>query len=230
MLQTNFKIKIANQVEDIPVKAIQSFIHLFDDSDQDFEEELTLENLRQLVVKKVRENNNAEQMLNELDIKIALLVKNRITLEEVIKTSKRPQQQLAQSNQIGSQANLFAGAGNFKAVDRETRYRLELYQNLFYILQTQSKYFARLIFLIKQSKIRNFMNHVLLSTFNFANSPREEFLLLNLFQRAIKNEMGSATDIGDFLRGNPVLIQMVVYYNRYVPLLVIAFRLIIYCI
>ncbi len=161
-----------------------------------------------------------EQLLNDLDIKIALLVRNRITLDEVVKMSRaKSKGTLADldrqsNNSLGvSQDGLFSST-NLKSLDKDSRSRLELYQNLFYLLQTQPKYLAKAIFLIKQVKIRSFMDNILLTIFNFANSSREEYLLLKLFQEAIREEMKSVSDVGDFMRGNPVFIKMVVHYNR----------------
>eukprot|EP00158_Paraphelidium_tribonemae_P005840 Partr_v1_DN27551_c0_g1_i1_m30118 putative IQ motif containing GTPase activating protein len=220
-IQSRHKAKIVEKaykslanVDTIPVKAIQSFIHLLDDSDKDFQEELLLENLKQSVVKKIRDNNNSEVLLSDLDIKIALLVRNRITLDEVIRTQKGGAKKLSPSN---SNANLnedMFSSANFKSLDKEARLRLDLYSNLFYILQTSPKYLAKIMFVVKQTKIRSFMDHVVLSLFNYANSSREEYLLLKFFQCAIREEMKTITEIAEFLRGNPVFIKMAVHYNR----------------
>ncbi len=43
------------------------------------------ERMRKTVVQHVRQNETAEQYIDQLDIKIALLVKNKITLDEVVK-------------------------------------------------------------------------------------------------------------------------------------------------
>ena len=47
----------------------------------DFQEELEVARLREEVVTKIRGNQQLEKDLNLMDIKIGLLVKNRITLE-----------------------------------------------------------------------------------------------------------------------------------------------------
>lgn len=47
----------------------------------DFQEELEVARLREEVVTKIRANQQLEKDLNLMDIKIGLLVKNRITLE-----------------------------------------------------------------------------------------------------------------------------------------------------
>src|SRR5256885_7302177 len=45
-----------------------------------------------------------------------------------------------------SQLNSISGPFSLKSLDKESRRRLELYQQLFYLLQTQPIYLARLFF------------------------------------------------------------------------------------
>lgn len=60
---------------------VRKFVHLLDQSDQDFQEELELMKLREEVVTLIRSNQQQENDLNLMDIKIGLLVKNKITLQ-----------------------------------------------------------------------------------------------------------------------------------------------------
>ncbi|KAI3643911.1 hypothetical protein MP228_010075 [Amoeboaphelidium protococcarum] len=218
--QTSRAYQSFQDLEHIPANAIHTFVHLMDDQDKDFQEEVELENLKQEVIKKIRDNNQTETNLNDLDIKIALLVRNRITLDEFMKMDKAAQKKAVMEKEAAAKEKssivgeeMFTSA-NFKSLDKDARRRLELYQNLFYILQTQPKYLAKMIFLVKQTKIRSFMDHVLLTLYNYANSSREEFLLLKFFQQAIHEEMNTVTEVADFLRGNPVFIKIVVHYYR----------------
>lgn len=67
--------------ENPPLTVIRKFVHLLDQSNLDFQEELEVARLREEVVTKIRGNQQLEKDLNLMDIKIGLLVKNRITLE-----------------------------------------------------------------------------------------------------------------------------------------------------
>lgn len=67
--------------ENPPLTVIRKFVYLLDQSDLDFQEELEVARLRGEVVTKIRGNQQLEKDLNLMDIKIGLLVKNRITLE-----------------------------------------------------------------------------------------------------------------------------------------------------
>lgn len=60
---------------------LRKFAYLLDQSDLDFQEELEVTRLREEVVTKIRSNQQLEKDLNLMDIKIGLLVKNRITLQ-----------------------------------------------------------------------------------------------------------------------------------------------------
>ncbi|CAB1339109.1 unnamed protein product [Coregonus sp. 'balchen'] len=68
--------------DDPPMAVVRKFVHLLDHSDQDFQEELDLMRLREEVVTNIRSNQQLENDLNLMDIKIGLLVKNKITLQE----------------------------------------------------------------------------------------------------------------------------------------------------
>lgn len=63
------------------------------------------------------------------------------------------------------------------------------YQHLFYLLQTHPDYLARLIFEMPQTRTTKFMESVILTIFNYASNQREEFLLMKLFEAAMKFEM-----------------------------------------
>lgn len=64
-----------------PLSVVRRFAHLLDQSQQDYLAEAELLTLQDAVVRQIRANQQLEQDLNALDIKIGLLVKNRITLQ-----------------------------------------------------------------------------------------------------------------------------------------------------
>ncbi|KAJ1901064.1 iqgap- protein [Kickxella alabastrina] len=177
-MQNMYRAKLAGKayrtltVEDTPPtpKLVQSCAPLLEDTDQDLEEELELERLRQKAVRQIRENQQTGRVLDQLDIKIALLVRNRISLDEIVHQTRRHFRFLEELRRPASMtlpggglrsaytslglANVAAAASNslysLKNMDKESRKRLEGYQNLFYLLQTQPIYLARLLFLINQ--------------------------------------------------------------------------------
>ena len=64
-----------------PLSVVHRFVHLLNQSQEDFLAEAELLKLQEEVVRKIRSNQQLEQDLNLMDIKIGLLVKNRITLQ-----------------------------------------------------------------------------------------------------------------------------------------------------
>lgn len=63
------------------------------------------------------------------------------------------------------------------------------YQSLFYLLQTEPKYLAKLIFEMPQSRSNRFVEAAILTIFNYAANSREEFLLIKLFNTALQEEI-----------------------------------------
>ena len=94
---------------------------------------------------------------------------------------------------------------------------LQNYEYLFYLLQTNPEYFARLIFELPQTKTTKFMDNVVLTVFNYATNAREQYLLVKLFEAALREEIYSKVDkISDVVTGNPLVIRLVVQFTRYV--------------
>ncbi|KAI0021129.1 hypothetical protein F4780DRAFT_300942 [Xylariomycetidae sp. FL0641] len=187
-----------------PVGAVKNFVHLLNDSDFDFNEEVEFERMRKTVVQKVRQIEVAEQFIDQLDIKIALLVKNKITLDEVVRH---------QNNFGGHASSLLANASissanqfDLKALNKSSRKKLESYQQLFFNLQTQPQYLARLFRRIRQEgtpeKECKRIEHLMMGLFGYAQKRREEYYLLKVISRSIREEVDSCSSIQEYLRGN----------------------------
>ncbi|KAL2021431.1 hypothetical protein VTK56DRAFT_7184 [Thermocarpiscus australiensis] len=187
-----------------PVNAVKNFVHLLNDSDFDFNEEVEFERLRKTVVQQVRQNELLEQYIDQLDIKIALLVKNKITLDEVVKH---------QHTFGGHTSNLLANTSiasvnqfDLKALNKGSRKKLESYQQLFFALQTQPQYLARLFKRLREQgtaeKDLKRIEHLMMGLFGYAQKRREEYYLLKLIGRSIREEAESCSILQDYLRGN----------------------------
>uniref|UniRef100_A0A3B3B8M7 IQ motif containing GTPase activating protein 1 n=1 Tax=Oryzias melastigma TaxID=30732 RepID=A0A3B3B8M7_ORYME len=148
-----------------------------------------------------------------MDIKIGLLVKNKITLQEVVSHSKK----LTKKNksQLSDMMMMNKQKGGLKALSKEKRVKLEAYQHLFYLLQTNPTYLAKLIFQMPQNKSTKFMDSVIFTLYNYASNQREEYLLLKLFKTALQEEIKSKVDqMKEIVTGNPTVIKMVVSFHR----------------
>ncbi|KAI1433498.1 hypothetical protein GGR50DRAFT_668341 [Xylaria sp. CBS 124048] len=199
-----------------PVGAVKNFVHLLNDSGFDFNEEVEFERVRKTVVQQVRQNEMLEQYIDQLDIKIALLVKNKITLDEVIKH---------QSNYGGHTTSLLANASitsanqfDLKALNKSSRKKLDSYQQLFFNLQTQSQYLARLFRRIREQgtpeKECKRIEHLIMGLFGYAQKTREEYYLLKLISKSIREEVDHFNSPQDFLRGNFFWTRLLANYSR----------------
>ncbi|CAD6501384.1 BgTH12-01636 [Blumeria graminis f. sp. triticale] len=199
-----------------PVNTVKNFVHLLNDSDFDFNEEVEFECLRKTVVQQVRQNEMAEQYIDQLDIKIALLVKNKITLDEVVKHQK---------NFGGHPGNLLVNtalnSGNqfdLKALNKNSRKKLESYQQLFFTLQTQPRYLAKIFKRIREQgtaeKDCKRIETMIMALFGYAQKRREEYYLLKLISRSAKEEISSTTSIQEYLRGGHFWNRIVRNYTR----------------
>ncbi|KAI1900297.1 hypothetical protein AGOR_G00048530 [Albula goreensis] len=198
--------------EDPPLSVVRKFVHLLEQSSLDLQEELEVTRLREEVVTKIRSNQQMEKDLNLMDIKIGLLVKNRITLQDVVSHSKKLKNKKSKVNKDDLSTGDKQG---IKGLSKEKRRKLEAYQHFFYLLQTNPSYLAKLIFQMPQNKSTKFMDTVIFTLYNYASNQREEYLLLKLFKTALEEEIKSKVDqIQDIVTGNPTVIKMVVSFNR----------------
>lgn len=174
--------------KNVTVGTIKNFVHLLDDSESDFQEEIKVERLRKRVVEHIRENQALESDVNDLDVKIALVVQNVKSFEDVIKARKRHGADSAAA--LAARVSLLAAHGDPfsgpNTLDQEARRKLELYQQLFYLLQTKGEYLSRLFIRLSSDKTpesnRRFTERVVLTLFGYGQDRREDFLLLKLFQ------------------------------------------------
>ncbi|XP_006155288.2 ras GTPase-activating-like protein IQGAP3 [Tupaia chinensis] len=195
-----------------PLSVVRRFAHLLNQSQEDFMAEAELLRLQEEVVRKIRSNQQLEQDLNLMDIKIGLLVKNRITLQEVVshckKLTRKNKEQLSDMMVLDKHKGL-------KSLSKEKRQKLEAYQHLFYLLQTQPVYLAKLIFQMPQNKSTKFMEAVIFSLYNYASNRREAYLLLQLFKTALREEIQSKVEQPqDVVTGNPTVVRLVVRFYR----------------
>ncbi|GLB33790.1 putative GTPase-activator protein for Ras-like GTPases [Lyophyllum shimeji] len=197
--------------KNVTVGTIKNFVHLLDDSEADYQEEIKVERLRKKVVESIRENQALESHLNDLDVKIGLVVQN------VIKARRQDSaaSHAARISLLAAHGDPFSGANS---IDQAARRKLELYQQLFYLLQTKGEYLSRLFARLSSDDIpetsRRFTERVVLTLFGYGQDRREDYLLLKLFQLAIRDEIDSAASTDEIVRGQPMYINIAVHYVR----------------
>ncbi len=172
----------------VTVGTIKNFVHLLDDSESDFQDEIKIERLRQDIVKRIRENQVLESHVDDLDVRIALLVQNVKSSEELLKLKRRHGADsvalhAARASILAAHGDPFAGSSS---LDQSAKRKLELYQQLFYLLQTRGEYLVGLLESISNDehadKSKKLLERVVLALFSYGQDRREDYLLLKLFQ------------------------------------------------
>eukprot|EP01087_Luapelamoeba_hula_P002864 TRINITY_DN1266_c0_g1_i2.p1 TRINITY_DN1266_c0_g1~~TRINITY_DN1266_c0_g1_i2.p1 ORF type:complete len:921 (+),score=243.14 TRINITY_DN1266_c0_g1_i2:199-2961(+) len=161
-----------------------------------------IQDLKKQLVIEIRRNHVLDRDLQKLDKRIGLLIKNRTSIELVLKgmEKKKKRKQGAEDEPVFD-------------LKKDPR-KLEYYQELFYMLQTEPRYLAKCVYLVQPQQMESFLETTILTLYGDAFSPREEFLILRLFQLAIKNEIAKIKSLSDFLKATSVVPKMVVTYNR----------------
>ena len=223
--------------KNVTVGTIKNFVHLLDDSETDFQEEIKVERLRKRVVEGIRENQALENDVSDLDVKIALVVQNVKSFEDLIKARRKYGADSAAAH--ATRASILAAHGDpfagTSSLDHAAKRKLELYQQLFYLLQTEGQYltglFLRMSIEDTPEKNRRLTERVVLTLFGYGQDRREEYLLLKLFQvgtgvvsvsahtytasqLAIQEEIALAQSIFDIAHGHPMYINVAVHYVR----------------
>ncbi|XP_039275982.1 ras GTPase-activating-like protein IQGAP2 [Nilaparvata lugens] len=184
-------------------KIVRHFIPLLEFNTEDYQRELQLQALKADVVRAIRHNSELDKQLDQMDIMIGLLVENRTTIQDVQKAGKRLNDTVSSGN------------GGLKALNASSRKQLVAYQHLFYTLQTQPHYLAKLVFCLPQSRCTQFLRVVILRLFNFTTTSREEYLLLKLLQHALHEEIKcKITKPADVITGDPLVLNVAVNYAR----------------
>lgn len=174
--------------KNVTVGTIKNFVHLLDDSEADFQDEIELERLRKQVVESIRENQHLETELNDLDVKIALVVQNVKSFEELVKIRRRRGADTAAAH--AARASVLAAHGDpfasSNSLDHMAKRKLELYQQLFYLLQSRGEYLVRLFNRLSHAEVpektKRSTEGTVLTLFGYGQDRREEYLLLKLFQ------------------------------------------------
>jgi hypothetical protein len=107
-----------------------------DKEDQDFISDI--QELKRRLIQEIRKNRALELDLDKLEKRIALLIQNRTSIQEIdreLKKMKKATKKKKQLDETADQQRL--------ELDKDKK-RLEHYSNLFYLLQTEPNYLAQL--------------------------------------------------------------------------------------
>ncbi|KAI8983755.1 hypothetical protein BDB01DRAFT_850417 [Pilobolus umbonatus] len=208
------------------VAMVKSVLHMLSNNDIDFDQDLILEELRQKVIESIQDNKLLDSQVSALDIQIALLLKNAVTLDEVVKLSnsffipnRKKQQQQKFSQLLSSNSSATHHPYDLRGVDKSSKDRLELYQQLVYLLQTKPIYLSQLMSIASgqakgEKKGQKKFDETVLALFGYGMNTREECLLINLCKACINEEIKRVQNTQEFMRGNYTFMKLIVQVNR----------------
>jgi len=159
--------------------------------------------LRQELLKGFKRNASVEKHQKTVEHKIGLLIQHRSSIFELDRKQKKKKK----------------GAADMeieKPIFYKDSKKMANYANLFYLLRTEPKYFAKLAYLIppvKKEK-QTFAETVILTMYANAFSPLEEFLLLELLLKSIENEIKNSQKLEELLISDTVVPYMILSYNK----------------
>jgi Ras GTPase-activating-like protein IQGAP2/3 len=181
-------------------------LNMSDKEEQDFIADI--QELKRQLVREIRHNRNLELDLEKLEKRIALLIQNRTSVQEIDRELKKVKKVKKQPKQNES-GEIYPG------LDKD-RKKLESYAHLLYSMQTEPKYFAELLYVVSPEQMKRLLDKLLLTLFGDAFSPREEYLLLELFRLAIRKEIMNIANVNVLQEAGAasVIPTMVIAYNR----------------
>lgn len=212
--------------ENPPFKVVKTFIPLLDFSTDDYNREIELQTLKSEVVQSIRKNQELSKQIDSMDLKIGLLVQNRIALQDVAAHGLKLNN-LVKHNSMsklvfqkrpdgkGPIMTVTTAVKGLKSLTKESKRLLDGYQHLFYELQTNPSYLSKLLFCIPQNKSNQFLQNVVLSLFNFGAYARDEYLLLKLFRFTLEEEIScKVVKPFDVIASTPLVLKMAVSLSR----------------
>ena len=214
----------------------------------DLRTEKQLQTVRSAVSRCLRVTSQLQEEVDQLDLQIGLLLSNTMSIQdsssylgitpatvscsinasEVLdplacvggtnNASSARKNSIKKDTKETERRGTMTAATGLKALRKCSRERLQGYQQLFYLLQTEPRYLATLIFALLSVKNTHFVEGVVFSLYNYGANDRDNFLLINLFKTALEEEIRcKVLRISDIVSGEPLVIKMIVSFVRKGP-------------
>ena len=175
------------------------------ETDLEIEDELAraqkiLRDLKAKISSQSKQNFVLEKDVRYLDSRIALLIQNRMALEEQNEVASR----LEDSNELQ--------VGAFPNDDKTQKYG-----NLMFMLQSEPRHIAHLCRLVSMSEIDSLLQTVMFTIYGNQYESREEHLLLTMFQSVLTYQFDTTPEYSSLLRANTPVSRMMTTYTRRGP-------------
>lgn len=159
-----------------------------------------LRDLKAKISSQSKKNFVLEKDVRYLDSRIALLIQNRMALEE--------------QNEVASHLDEAAELqeGEFPNDEKTQRYG-----NLLFLLQSEPKHIAHLCRLVTMAEIDSLLQTVMFTIYGNQYESREEHLLLTMFQSVLTHQFETTPEYSNLLRQNTPVSRMMTTYTRRGP-------------
>ncbi|KAJ8064123.1 hypothetical protein OCU04_007959 [Sclerotinia nivalis] len=159
-----------------------------------------LRELKSKISSQSKKNFVLEKDVRYLDSRIALLIQNRMALEE--------QNEVA--SHLEDATDLQEG---FFPNDEKT----QKYGNLLFLLQSEPRHIAHLCRLVTMAEIDSLLQTVMFTIYGNQYESREEHLLLTMFQSVLTYQFDNTPEYSSLLRANTPVSRMMTTYTRRGP-------------
>ncbi|KAK0904278.1 RasGAP protein [Friedmanniomyces endolithicus] len=159
-----------------------------------------LRELKARISSQSKKNFVLEKDVRYLDSRIALLVQNRMALEERDEVASH----LDDASDITE--------GTFPNDEKTQKYG-----NLMFLLQSEPRHIAHLCRLVTMAEIDQLLQTVMFTIYGNQYESREEHLLLTMFQSVLTYQFDNTPDYSSLLRANTPVSRMMTTYTRRGP-------------
>ncbi|KAK4545058.1 hypothetical protein LTR36_003609 [Oleoguttula mirabilis] len=159
-----------------------------------------LRDLKSRISSQSKKNFVLEKDVRYLDSRIALLVQNRMALEERDEVASH----LDDASDLSE--------GTFPNDEKTQKYG-----NLLFLLQSEPRHIAHLCRLVTMAEIDQLLQTVMFTIYGNQYESREEHLLLTMFQSVLTYQFDNTPDYSSLLRANTPVSRMMTTYTRRGP-------------
>jgi len=159
-----------------------------------------LRELKAKISSQSKKNFVLEKDVRYLDSRIALLIQNRMALEE--------REEMASHMEDTTDIQ----EGHFPNDERTQRYG-----NLLFLLQSEPRHIAHLCRLVSMAEIDALLQTVMFTIYGNQYESREEHLLLTMFQSVLTYQFDNTPEYSSLLRANTPVSRMMTTYTRRGP-------------
>ena len=170
-----------------PLIVVKRFAFLLIDSNFDYDEEVQLNQLQDKIIEKARHNESLESQIEEIEVKLSLLDKNKITVEEFLKNKSKYKTYKPATSSVN--------VSNLEKLNKSARERIDIYQTMFYFLQTKPLYLIRLLNNTSVgSKLSKQVYECVKAIYpykidSWCSHPREEYLLVKFTVSVMQEDL-----------------------------------------